>query len=173
VIFYSDDRQLLEEVSQFTGAALKAGNAAVLVATKSHRDSLLQALQTFGVDILARVEQGRYISLDAADTLSTFMVDEMLEPVRFLESFSQLILKAATAAEWEHPRVAVFGKGGDILWKQGRTEAPIEDEKLCNQLCGRYHVDILCGYSLSNIQGLVDEKVFERICAEHSAVCLP
>src|ERR1700751_4133873 len=36
--FYSDDRRLLDDLTQFVGAALKAGNAAIVVATESHQD---------------------------------------------------------------------------------------------------------------------------------------
>ena len=74
--FYSDDASLLDGFTQFIGTALKAGNAVIVVATESHRDSLLPRLQAHGLDIGAAIEQGRYISLDAADTLSTFMVNE-------------------------------------------------------------------------------------------------
>ena len=70
----------------------------------------------------------------------------------------------------EHPRVAVFGECADLLWKQGYPEAAIQDEKLCNQLCKRYDVDILCAYSRDNVEGVLDEAV-SQICAEHSAVC--
>jgi CheY-like chemotaxis protein len=34
--FYSDDRRFLDDLTQFIGAALKAGNAAIVVATESH-----------------------------------------------------------------------------------------------------------------------------------------
>jgi DNA-binding NarL/FixJ family response regulator len=169
VVFYSDDRHLLDRVSQFIGAALSSGNTAILVATGSHREGLMQGLQAYGVDMAAAIEQGRYIALDAADMVLTFMVDGMLEPDRFLQSFGQLILQAANAARGDHPRVAVFGEGADLLWKQGNAEAAIQDEKLCNQLCERYDVDILCAYSRDNVEGVLDEKV-SHICAEHSAV---
>ena len=169
VVFYSDDRHLLDHVSQFIGAALSSGNAAILVATGSHWEGLMQGLQAYGVDMAAAIEQGRYIALNAADMVSTFMVDGMLEPDRFLQSFGQLILQAANAARGDHPRVAVFGEGADLLWKQGNAEAAIQDEKLCNQLCERYDVDILCAYSRDNIEGALDETV-SQICAEHSAV---
>ncbi len=114
-------------------------------------------------------EQGRYIAVDAADTLSSCMVNGVLDSVRFLQSFDNLILKATTAAQGEHPRVAVFGECADLLWNQGNAEASIQDEKLCNQLCERYDVDILCAYSRDNVEGVLDEKV-SHICAEHSAV---
>ena len=75
--FYSDDRFVLDDLTQFIGAALKAGNAAIVVATESHRDSLLPRLQAYGLDIGTAIEQGRYIALDAADALPTFMLNGM------------------------------------------------------------------------------------------------
>jgi hypothetical protein len=46
----------------------------------------------------------------------------------------------------------------------------IQDEKLCNELTKIYDVDILCGYSVENIQGGMDTHRFQQICAQHSAV---
>ena len=49
-------------------------------------------------------------------------------------------------------------------------EAAIQVEKLGNQLAKTYDVEILCGYSLGSVQGGMDSRVFERVCAEHTAV---
>jgi CheY-like chemotaxis protein len=76
--FYSDDRRFSDDLTQFIGAALKAGNAAIVVATESHRDNLLPRLQAHGLDIGAAIEQGRYVALDAADALPTFMLSGIL-----------------------------------------------------------------------------------------------
>ena len=173
VVFYSDDRQLLDEVSQFIGTALKAGNAAIVVATESHRDGLVGRLQAYGLDIDAGIERGRYIALDAADMASTFVVNGRLDSVRFLESFGNVIRTAANAAEGEHPRVAIFGEAADLLWKRGKVDDAIQDEELCNQLIKRCDVAIMCGYSLGNIEGGTDDEIFQRVCAEHSAVYRP
>ena len=170
VVFYSDDRQLLDRVSQFIGAALNAGNGAVVVATGAHREGLVQSLQACGVDMAAALEQGRYIAVDAADTLSSCMVNGVVDSVQFLQSFGQLILQAVSAAKTEHPRVAVFGEGPDLLWRQGNIKAAIQDEQLGNQLAETYAVDILCGYSLSNVRGVGAVDSLQQICAEHSAV---
>jgi len=70
VQFYSDDTILLDRVTPFIAAALKSGNAAIVVATKSHRDSLLQRLKAEGVDMDGALRAGTYISWDAADMLS-------------------------------------------------------------------------------------------------------
>jgi hypothetical protein len=170
VVFYSDDGQLLDHLSRFVGAALNAGNGAVVVATGAHRESLARSLQASGVDLAAALEQGRYIAVDAAELLSACIVNGMLEPNAFLQGFSQLILEATSAAKTEHPRVAVFGEGPDLLLKQGNIKAAVQDEKLGNQLAEIYAVDILCGYSLSNVQGVAAVDVLQQICAEHSAV---
>jgi DNA-binding NarL/FixJ family response regulator len=170
VEFYSDDRRLLDDVTQFIGAALKAGNAAVVAATESHRHSLLPRLLAYGLDIGEVIEQGRYIALDAADTLSIFMVNGIPDPVRFMEAFSNLVVTAGKTATGEHPRVAVFGECVNLLCAQGDPEAAIQMEKLGNQLANLYDVDILCGYSLAHIQAEVDTRIFEQIRAEHSAV---
>ena len=168
--FYSDDRRLLDDVTQFIGAALKAGNAAIVVATESHRNSLLPRLQTQGVDIGAAIEQGRYIARATADTLSMFMHAGRLDSAKFLEAIGNLIITAAKTLQVEHPRVAIFGECVNLLLAQGNAEAAIQMEKLGNQLANLYDVDILCGYSLAQVQAELDTHIFKRICAEHSAV---
>jgi hypothetical protein len=52
----------------------------------------------------------------------------------------------------------------------GNAEAAIQVEKLGNQLAQILKVDILCGYSLASFQGGMGNYIFEKICAEHSAV---
>jgi DNA-binding NarL/FixJ family response regulator len=170
VQFYSDDAFFLDGLTQFLGNALKAGSAVIVVATESHRERLLPRLQVHGLDIGAAIEQGRYISLDATDALSRFMVNGMPDPVRFLSLFGNLIVTAAKAAKGEQTRVAVFGEGALLLWAQGNAEAAIQVETLTNQLTGTDNVDILCGYSLGSVQGGMNSHIFQRICAEHSAV---
>ena len=166
---YTEDRYFLDDVTGFIGAALSAGRAAIVVATESHRDKLLARLQTAGLNMGAAIEQGRYIAVDAADALSTFMFDDMLDPVRFMTQLGNLLVAAAQAAWGEQSRVAIFGECVHLLWAQGNAEAAIQMEKLGNQLAGTYDVDILCGYSVG-IQGGMDNHFFQRVCAEHSAV---
>lgn len=167
--FYYDDQDLLDDAAQFIGSALKEGNAAISVVTESHRESLYPRLQAYGVDIRAAVDQGRYIALDAATTLSTFMDKGMPDPTRFVKLFGQLILSTANAAKGAHPRVAVFGEGVGLLCAEGNTEAAIQVERLANQLVKTYAIDVLCAYSLG-AEHRMNSHIFQRICAEHSAV---
>jgi DNA-binding NarL/FixJ family response regulator len=83
VQFYSDDAFFLEGFRRFIEASLKAGKAVIVVATEAHRNSLFQGLQARGLDIGAAIERGSLIPLDVAETLSTFMVNDLPDPVRF------------------------------------------------------------------------------------------
>lgn len=166
--FYSEDRRLLDDLMAFIGTALKSGNAAIVLATESHRRSLVQRLWAYGVNTEEVIERGCYITLDAAEALSTTMRDGALDPVRFVGTFTNLISKATKSAKRECPRVAIFGECVHLLWAAGNGEAAVEFEKLGNQLTGLYDVDILCGYSLSPSE--MDTNLFQQICAEHSTV---
>lgn len=167
--FYSDDVIYRETVTHFIGTALRAGNAAILLATKPHRDSVFQSLKAQGVDVDAAIQQGAYFSLDAADTLSGFMVNGSPDADRFLESFRNLIQSASNGAKAKHPRVAICGEGVALLWAEGKREAAIRLEQLGNILAGTDRVDILCAYPFSLLIQ-EDEHAFKSICAEHSAV---
>jgi DNA-binding NarL/FixJ family response regulator len=168
--FYSDDASLLDGFTQFIGAALKSGSAAIVIATESHRDSLLLRLQAHGLDIGAAIEQGRYIPLDAAETLSTVMVNDQPDPVRFQKAVSDIIMAAAKAAKGERPRVVACGECAPLLWAQGNAEAAIRVEHLWDEIAKRYDLDTLCGYPLGGFHVEQDIHIFQRICAEHSAV---
>jgi DNA-binding response OmpR family regulator len=169
--FHSDDRRFLDNLTQFIGAALRAGNTAIVLSTESHRDSLLARLQTCGLDVGAAIEQGRYIALNAADALPTFMLNGMPDPVRFMKVLGDLVATAAKAGKGEQVRVAIFGEMCDLLWAQGNGEAAIQVEKLGNLLVKRYDVDILCSYMMKSFQREPEHHIYKRICAEHSAVC--
>ena len=168
--FYSDDASLLDGFTRFMGNALKAGNAVIVVATESHRDSLLPKLQASGLDVGAVIEQGRYIALDAADTLSKFMVSGLPDPARFLGAAADLIAAAVKTVKGEQPRVAICGECDPPLWTLGMGEAAIRLEQLWNELAETQDIDILCGYSLSGVHSVRGSQIFQRICAEHSAV---
>jgi CheY-like chemotaxis protein len=168
--FYSDDRFLLEDLTQFVSAALKRRSGAIVVATESHRNNLLPRLRAQDLDIDVAIEQGRYIPLDAADTLTALMVDGMPDPARFLKCLGDLIAIATTAAKGQQGRVAVFGECVHLLWAQGNVKAAVQFERLGNQLAKVYDVDILCGYSLGSVRVDMDSHIVRRICAEHSRV---
>jgi ActR/RegA family two-component response regulator len=170
VQFYSDDESMLAGFTRFIETALTAGNAVIVIATPSHRENLLLRLQAHGIDSAASIEQGRYIPLDVAETLSKYMPTDLPDPVRFSKATSELIVTAAKAVEAMHGRVVACGECAPTLWAQGKAEAAIQLEHLWDEMSEAYHVDVLCGYVLSSFQREQESHVYERICAEHSTV---
>ncbi|MGA6985024.1 MAG: response regulator [Terriglobales bacterium] len=165
VEFYSDDAGFVAGFAYRIEAALAAGNAVIVVATESHRKSLLQKLREDGVDTAAAIKQGRYLPLDAAETLSTFMGNDLPDPVRFFGVVGNLIAAAARATAGEQSRVSICGECASILWAQGKADAAIEVERLCNRLSKRYEMEVLCGFPLSGFYREEDKQVFHRIAA--------
>jgi len=170
VLFYSEDTVFLDRCAHFIAAVLEGGDVAVVLATESHRDGLNHRLKVQGLDVDAAIRDGRYIPLDVAKTLATFMVNDMPDADRFFEVAGGLIRTAAKAGKREHPRIAACGECAPFLWAEGKADAAIRLEQLWDQLVTTYEVDTFCGYPLSSFHGEEDEHVFQEICAEHSAV---
>ncbi len=168
--FYSDDAALLLGLAYFIEAALKAGRPVIVIATESHRKSLLQILLARGIDAAAAMEEGAYLALDVYEALSTFMVNDLADSVRYLKFVGDLVSSSARAAKAKHARVAVFGEIAPTLWARGNADAAIQVEQATDELAKTRNVDILCGYVLNSFQR-EQYHIYERICAEHTAGC--
>jgi hypothetical protein len=79
------------------------------------RGHLVQRLKEQGLDVDAAIKVGRYIPLDADDTLSTFMVNDTPDSDRFFEVVGGLIEAVSKREKIQHPRVAVFGEWVSLL----------------------------------------------------------
>ena len=170
VQFYSHDSVLLESFARVLATALRTGDGAVVLATKSHREGLVQRLKAEGFDVDVAMRQGTYVSLDAADTLSTVMVNGVPDCARILAGLNGFIASAAKAAKKEHPRIAVCSECAGLLCTLGNANAAIRLEKAGNDLVKTHNVDILCAYPLSGFCAGKDVQVFQSICQEHTAV---
>jgi DNA-binding NarL/FixJ family response regulator len=170
VEFYSDDRLLLDHVTQFIGEALGRGEAAIVIATEPHLKGLVPGLMAYGPGMAAAIRTGRYSALQAADALAMFMPEGKIDPVRFNDALGNLIQTAQATVKGGRPRVAIFGEGTALLCEQGNLDAAVELEKLCTEAAKQYEVNILCAYSVVSLEGGAGGHTFQRLCAEHSAV---
>jgi len=168
VQFYSDDSVFFKSTTRFIADAQLAADAAIVLATDSHREGLIQRLKADGFDIDSAVEQGTYISLDAAEMRASIMVNGVPDPVRFSAGLGALLEAAGKAANTEHPRVAIFGECVGLLFAGGNPNAAIRLEEIGNDVVKLHNVDILCAYPLPHVQE--DDLALKSICAEHTAV---
>jgi signal transduction histidine kinase len=170
VQFYGEDEYLLDELSRFIGTALGAGEAAVVIATKEHRDGLARRLQAWGLDTAKAVAQGRYVALDAAETLAKIAPGGWPDAVRFGEVVGGLIARVTVGSEGESRRIAAFGEMVALLWAEGKPDAAIHLEQLWNDLAQTYSFSLRCAYPISSFHRQEDGELLLKVCAEHSAV---
>jgi anti-sigma regulatory factor (Ser/Thr protein kinase) len=168
VNFYDDDAEAVASVTRYVLQGLTQGDRVVVVATAPHRAAVDHALLRLGTDPAAARSAGRYIALDASETLETFMVDDSPERVRF-EANVGGILRAAAA---DGSAVRVFGEMVALLWDQGNVAGAIELESLWNELAAGQQFTLLCAYPTT----VLDASPFTditRVCDLHSVVVPP
>lgn len=170
VQFYSEEPVLLDRLSRFVRAALDGGGVVVGFATEPHHKAFVEGLHSNGLDVRAAMKKGTYKLLDVADTISSFMVNNSFDPVRYLEGMADLVDSARKVGKSNDRRVAVFGELAVPLLAQGNVEAAIQIERLSNEFAHQYEIDILCTYPLERSRGNYADHVLQRICAEHTTI---
>jgi anti-sigma regulatory factor (Ser/Thr protein kinase) len=166
VLFYRDEQELAERVSEYLLSAVRDGGLAVVVATSDHCRSFEQRLADAGIDVTAALERGSYVALDASEAMRGFMVSSWPDPASFRRVISPLIRRAAKA---EQP-VRVFGEMVWLLWDAGQVNAAIEVETLWNELGHQYPFSLLCAYPAQPVSAGPHLDALTEVCSLHTEV---
>jgi hypothetical protein len=167
VLFYGDEPELAERVSEFLlPAVADGGGAAVVIATPDHRRSFEERLAEAGVDVAAARARGSYLELDANETIRDFMVGDRPDPAAFWQLASPLLRQAAKAG----PPVRVFGEMVSLLWDAGLVNAAIEVEVMWNELGGQDPFSLLCAYPARPVTCSHYLDALTEVCRAHTEV---
>lgn len=166
VQFYEQDDFLIETLAAFVGAGFSSGDAAVVIATRAHRRALEEKLQTRCVDVETLRAQGRYLPLDAAETLVKFMVDGAPDPALFKQTIGPVLTEAGRGQR----RIRAFGEMVALLWAEGKRDAAVALERLWNALAEERPFALLCGYPMHGFAGAGDGALFHEVCCAHGRV---
>jgi signal transduction histidine kinase len=166
VQFYEADAFLLNSLCEYTAAALKAGEAAIVVATGEHREGLEARLRNKGLEVTTAVECGQLVLRDAAETLSGFMVNGSPDPALFAEIIGDII---ACAGEGR-PRVRIYGEMVALLWAEGNYDGAIRLEELWNDLQNKHSFALFCAYPMDGFAGEGPGRGLPHVCTTHSRV---
>jgi PAS domain S-box-containing protein len=170
VQLYADDGFLIDVLSRFVGGALAVGDAAVVIATKSHQTELERRLAANGVDTDKAARQGRYIVLDAIESLPKMMVEGLVDEDRFRETVGSVLGRAENSVARKQGRVAVFGELVALLWAGGKPSEAIRVEQLWNELAKSHSFSLLCAYPIAGCNHETHIEPFLKMCGEHSSV---
>ncbi|MDP9075198.1 MAG: MEDS domain-containing protein, partial [Actinomycetota bacterium] len=167
--FYRDDSVLVPAVGRYLAGALGAGGAIVVVATEEHRRALEAEMEAAN---LGRDLAGRRVLLDAAATLSSFMVDGRVDQERFDATVGSQVRTAAAAEAAAGRPVRIYGEMVALLWTAGDVMAAVELERRWNDLSRQVQFSLLCGYPSESWPGSAGahDQARRQVCQLHSAV---
>ena len=168
VRFYEDDDALVKEISYFIGTGLAGGDGGIIVATKAHLHSIEERITASGCDLVAAREQEQYVSLDAAETLSRFMVNGLPDEQRFISEVGSLLARM----EVRHSKVRAFGEMVSLLWAEELYEAALRLEQLWNDLIDIRACSLFCAYRMTDFNTDAATLRLKDVCTQHSQVLL-
>jgi signal transduction histidine kinase len=170
VQFYEEDAFLLDSLTKLIGTTLVAGDVAIVIATPEHREELAKRLKARGLDLELTASLGSYCALDAAETLSGFMVHGLPDAALFHSFMGYILSSVKPTAEGKLPRIILFGEMVSLLWSQGNVDAALKLEQLWNDLARSYSFHLYCAYPMKGFDQQGHSQSFLNICAEHSRV---
>src|SRR5580658_5153522 len=91
---YESDSAFMDTLADFIGNGLIQGEAAIVIATPRHRLELDKRLNVMGIDVPAVQSQGRFISIDAEETLESLLVNGWPDDMRFSAFITGLLKEA-------------------------------------------------------------------------------
>jgi signal transduction histidine kinase len=170
VQFYEEDSFLLDSLTKLIGTTLMAGDLAFVVATAAHREGLAERLKALGLDLEVSARLGKYCEFDAAETLSGFMVNGVLNSTLFQSFMGYLLSSINPTAEGNRARIVFFGEMVALLWSEGNIDAALKLEQLWNDLAHSHSFDLHCAYPMKGFDQEGYSQAFLDLCAEHSQV---
>lgn len=166
VAFYESEAFLVQSVVRFLAPALRAGDNAIVVETRDHRDQLESALAAEGIDVTAATRSHQLLAVDADELLTSFMVAGSPEPARFTARVGGLIDQAAADGDL----VRVHGEMVALLWARGEVTAALALEDLWNELLATHPCALLCTYPMRGFDDEEASEGFRTVCHQHAAV---
>jgi hypothetical protein len=164
VVFYRDEQELVEQVSEYLRPAAQEDGVAIVVATPGHRRAFEERLA--GAGLAAARQRGSYLTLDAAEAIRGFMVGDWPDPASFWQAINPLLWQAVTAGK----PVRVFGEMVSLLWDAGLISAAIEVEAMWNELGGQYPFSLLCAYPAQPVSCAHHLDALAEVCRAHTHV---
>ena len=164
---YDHDLDLIARLRAIASTSLRLGDAVLIVATEDHRNQLVKELEETGVDVRAAVREGRYIMLDAAETLSAFMRGGSPDANLFAASVGAALTDTRARARSRNQGLTVFGEMVAVLWDGGQKEAALALEGICNAALADNTFHLHCAYSRALFSG---EAELHSVCDVHSHV---
>lgn len=159
---YENDEVFLDALAGFVGGGINAGDCVIVIATRLHLKALNSRLISYGVHVPTLIDDERYIPLDAASTLSRFMVNGWPDEQLLTQTIGGLMGKARQ----RNRRIRAFGEMVALLWAQGHHAATVQLEALWNNFMEKEEFCLFCAYPKTGFTQNIQESI-QHICNCH------
>lgn len=163
VLLYEHEQDLVQRVATFLLPGLVRNEAMLVVATADHRRTFFEALAAIEPELPAHRSAGRYVELDAEETLAAILPGGSLSRMGFNTSIGHRVRALAE----EHGRVHIYGEMVSCLWNRGDARSAVQLEHLWNDLAGEHDFRLCCAYHNSLLQ---NQAEVGDMLAAHSSV---
>jgi len=158
---YQQEARLLEALTDFAGAGLRADEGVVVIASTPRWELLLDRLQKSGVDAHAHVVRGQ---------LRLFGLHVLLGAVPNRQRFSEVMNGVLALAHARHRRVRVFSELNDALWRAGERASACRCERYWQQLLAVQDCQLLCACPIDSLEGDTYDGTLQALCGEHTHI---
>jgi len=161
---YENDDIFLDALAGYVGAGINAGDCCIVIGTASHLKALEQRLHEHVVSVDTLIADGRYVPLDADETLAKFMVNGMPDEKKFMQTFKGLLKLFRRT----NRNVRAFGEMVALLWKKGFHKATLRLEQLWDILCKEEKFSLFCAYPENVFKNKKEIEAAIHVCGTHS-----
>jgi hypothetical protein len=166
VAFYEDETFLVDSVVRFSLDGLRNDETVIIFATEPHRDAFEAGIAAAGHDVATSRQLGRYVDLDAAQTLAMLVDDGQLDVPVYHRAVGEMLDAATRGGR----KVRVYGEMVALLWDQGHVGTALELEERWNRIAARNPFPVLCSYPLRAFDTEESGGHFHAVCERHTAV---
>lgn len=158
---YQEERRLVDALSDYVAAGLRANEGVVVIASTPRWQFLLDRLQKSGLDPHGSVLRGQ---------LRHFGLQVMMGAVPNRQRFSEVMNGVLALARARNERVRVFSELTDALWRAGERGAACRCERYWHQLLAVQDCQLLCACPIDSLEGNVYDGTLQSLCAEHTHI---
>ena len=155
VHLYQDPAFLAEAVGEYIASGLRAGEAALIIATPANR----RLFESKGLRAGPSLRM-----LDAEETLARFMSGGQPQWNAFAEVVGGLIAELRL----QYPAVRAYGEMVDVLWQRGEQDAAVRLEEYWNELTRLQTFSLLCAYRIDHLDSEAYRGPLECVCKTHT-----
>ena len=169
MMFYARHEAWCSEAAGLVRVALSRGDAVTVFASEVTRMGVAKKLAAQGLDTTQVIADGRYVVVDAAETLQQIILNGQPDAQRVAAVVDTL--ESRLAVSRPAARMTIIG---EIAAGVGRNEpdALLGIEHLWNALAGDRPFLTVCGYSTRRLRDdAQDGRLWSGLCGQHWAVC--